>query len=69
MMINKSKDTTLTSVKIFKNLYGDFKYITVNDSMSFQKLVNRAVYLYLNDENFKNMIEETENLKISGSNY
>ena len=42
------KETTLTSVKIFKNLYNDYKYLTVNDSMSFQKLVNRSIYLYLN---------------------
>tara|TARA_B100000287_G_scaffold91108_1_gene83414 strand:+ start:1163 stop:1363 length:201 start_codon:yes stop_codon:yes gene_type:complete len=63
------KETTLTSVKIFKNLYNDYKYLTVNDTMSFQKLVNRAVFLYINDENFKEKINETTDLKISGSNY
>ncbi len=63
------KETTLTSVKIFKNLYNDYKYLTVNNTMSFQKLVNRSVYLYLNDENFKQKIDETKDLKISGSKY
>tara|TARA_Y100000361_G_C11147252_1_gene338801 strand:- start:1071 stop:1271 length:201 start_codon:yes stop_codon:yes gene_type:complete len=63
------KETTLTSVKIFKNLYNDYKYLTVNDSMSFQKLVNRSIYLYLNDDKFKEKINETTELKISGSNY
>ena len=63
------KETTLTSVKIFKNLYNDYKYMTVNNTMSFQKLVNRSVYLYLNDENFKQKIDETKDLKISGSKY
>ena len=63
------KETTLTSVKIFKNLYNDYKYLTVNNTMSFQKLVNRSVYLYLNDENFKQNIDETKDLKISGSKY
>ncbi len=63
------KETTLTSVKIFKNLYNDYKYLTVNDSMSFQKLVNRSIYLYLNDDTFKEKINETTELKISGSNY
>lgn len=64
-----TKETTLTSVKIFKNLYNHYKYLTVNDSMSFQKLVNRSVYLYLNDDKFKEKINETKDLKISGSNY
>ncbi len=65
-----NKETTkLTSVKIFKNLYSDFKYLTVNDTMSFQKLVNRTVYLYLNDDKFKQKLNETADLKISGSNY
>ena len=64
-----SDTTKLTSVKLFKNLYSDFKYLTVNDSMSFQKLVNRSVYLYLNDSNFKDKISDTKDLKISGSNY
>ena len=63
------KETTLTSVKIFKNLYNDYKNLTVNNTMSFQKLVNRSVYLYLNDENFKQKIDETKDLKISGSKY
>ena len=63
------KETTLTSVKIFKNLYNDYKYLTVNDSMSFQKLENRSIYLYLNDDTFKEKINETTELKISGSNY
>ena len=63
------KETTLTSVKIFKNLYNDYKYMTVNNTMSFQKLVNRSVYLYLNDEEFKQKINETKDLKISGSKY
>jgi len=63
------KETTLTSVKIFKNLYNDYKYMTVNNTMSFQKLVNRSVYLYLNDDEFKQKINETKDLKISGSKY
>ena len=37
--------------------------------MSFQKLVNRTVYLYLNDDKFKQKLNETADLKISGSNY
>ena len=67
--MSQNKQTTLTSVKIFKNLYKDYKYLTVNDSMSFQKLVNRSIYLYLNDDDFKEKINETVDLKISGSNY
>ena len=59
----------LTSVKIFKNLYQNFKYLTVNDSMTLQKLVNRSIYLYINDNKFKDKIFDTMDLKVSGSNY
>ena len=42
-------ETKLTSVKILKSLYEQFKFKTVNSSMNLQKLVNRSVHQYLND--------------------
>ena len=32
-------------------------------NVTLQKLVNRAMWLYLNDENFANQIKETQELK------
>ena len=42
-------ETKLTSVKIIKTLYEQFKFKTVNSSMNLQKLVNRSVHQYLNN--------------------
>ena len=63
------KETTLTSVKIFKNLYNDYKYLTVNDSMSFQKLVNRSITLYIEDKDFRKKINHFADLEESGSSF
>jgi len=59
----------LTSVKLIKGLYDTFKVQTVNSEMSLQKLTNRAIDLYLQEETFRNKIEESKNLSISGSNF
>ena len=66
----KTKDNIkLTSVKLIKGLYDSFKIQTVNSEMSLQKLTNRAIDLYLQEEKFREKIEETKNLSISGSNF
>ena len=62
-------ETKLTSVKILKNLYEQFKFKTVNSSMNLQKLVNRSVHQYLNDVTIKDQIESYDKLFISGSRY
>ena len=58
----------LTSVKILKSLYDKFKIVTVNTKMSLQKITNRSVYLYLNDDEFREKINSSDHLQISGSN-
>ena len=63
--MNNSK---LTSVKIIKDLYERFKSHTVNTKMTLQKLTNRSIDLYLTDEQYKQKLEEHDNLTISGSN-
>ncbi len=50
----------LTSIKLLSELYGDFKS---NADITLQKLVNRAILLYLNDESFASKIKETKDLK------
>ena len=61
-------NTKLTSVKLLKTLYEKFKVITINKSMTLQKLTNRSIDLYLTDEEFKQKIELHDNLMVSGSN-
>ena len=64
-VMNNSK---LTSVKIIKDLYERFKSHTVNTKMTLQKLTNRTVHLYLEDDSFREKINTTDSLLISGSN-
>jgi methylmalonyl-CoA mutase N-terminal domain/subunit len=66
MVMTKAK---LTSVKILKSLYDNFKLQTVNTKMTLQKITNRSIDMYLNDEKFREDIEKNNNLTISGSNF
>tara|TARA_R110000824_G_scaffold66026_8_gene171670 strand:- start:701 stop:895 length:195 start_codon:yes stop_codon:yes gene_type:complete len=61
-------NTKLTSVKILKSLYNSFKVATVNTKMTLQKITNRSMHLYMTDEKYRDKIETTDNLTISGSN-
>ena len=63
------KNTKLTSVKILENLYKRFKLNTVNTKMTLQKLTNRSVDRFLQDEKFREEIETYDNLSVSGSNF
>tara|TARA_B100002019_G_scaffold110770_1_gene95278 strand:- start:12942 stop:13139 length:198 start_codon:yes stop_codon:yes gene_type:complete len=49
----------LTTVKVLSENYSNFKVDTLNTEMTLQKLVNRAIHLYLNDENFKKQVDES----------
>ena len=62
-------ETKLTSVKIIKTLYEQFKFKTVNSNMNLQKLVNRSIELYLTDVQLKEQVETYDKLFISGSQY
>ena len=62
-------ETKLTSVKIIKTLYEQFKFKTVNSSMNLQKLVNRSVHQYLNNVTIKEQIENYDKLYASGSRF
>jgi len=63
------KNTKLTSVKILEGLYDQFKLNTVNTKMTLQKLTNRSVDRYLQDEKYREEIETYDNLIASGSNF
>ena len=64
--MEKSK---LTSVKLLKDLYDKFKLKTVNTDMTLQKLTNRSVNMFLENEEFRNDVETYKNLQASGSNF
>tara|TARA_Y100000389_G_scaffold70050_1_gene66747 strand:+ start:612 stop:806 length:195 start_codon:yes stop_codon:yes gene_type:complete len=63
------KNTKLTSVKILESLYERFKLNTVNTKMTLQKLTNRSVDRFLEDEKYREEIETYDNLTVSGSNF
>ena len=63
------KNTKLTSVKILESLYERFKLNTVNTKMTLQKLTNRSVDIFLQDEKYREEIETYDNLTVSGSNF
>jgi hypothetical protein len=64
----KKAETKLTSVKIISDLYQTFRVASVSEhGITLQKLVNRSINLYLNDENYKNNLNNYNKLQISGS--
>ena len=67
MKLKTNHDTSFTSVHLFKDKYTAFKEAGVANGMTLQKLVNRCVYLYINDPEFKKKIDEENALQISGS--
>ena len=59
-----NRDMTLTSVKIQSDLFENFKIECVKRKFSFQKLADRAIYLYLTDEDFRKQITNHTNLEL-----
>ena len=57
-------DKTLTSVKIQSDLFETFKIECVKRKFSFQKLADRAIYLYLTDEDFRKKITNQTDLEL-----
>ena len=54
----------LTSVKVDKILFQDFKEECIKYKFSLQKLADRAIYLYLTDEEFKQKLHNQTNIKL-----
>ena len=65
--MSKTKDMTLTSVKVKSDLFENFKIECVKRKFSFQKLADRSLYLFLTDEDFRKKIHNHTDLTISGS--
>ena len=62
-------DTKLTTVKIVKDIYSSFKRISFDSNITLQKLVNRSVDKYIEDEDFRNEINNYDQLIESGSQF
>jgi hypothetical protein len=67
--MKKDNLTKLTSVKILRSLYEQFKFKTVNSSMNLQKLVNRSIDQYIHDNVIREQIESYDRLHVSGSQF
>ena len=59
-----NKEMTLTSVKVKSDLFEEFKIQCVRRKFSFQKLSDRAIHLYLTDEEFRKQISNHTNLEL-----
>jgi len=60
----RNKDKKLTSVRLDPELYEEFKYECLKDKFSFQKLASRAIYLYLTDEKFKQILIKQHDINL-----
>jgi hypothetical protein len=54
----------LTSVKVETELFQEFKEECVRYKFSLQKLVDRAIFLYLTEEEFKQKLHNQTNIKL-----
>ena len=62
-------NTKLTSVTVVDEVYKKFKLKTIEGSINFQKLVNRAMDLYNKDEEFREKINNHTGLSNTGSKF
>ena len=57
----------LTSVKILAELHKDFRIKSLREEFTLQKLVNRSIHLFLNDETYQAKLISYNILEVSGS--
>ena len=60
--MNKTKaDRILTSVKVNRDKFNDFKVECVRDKYTLTELVDTCLEMYLQDERFKNLVLSLKN--------
>ena len=64
-MLNQER--TLTSLKLPKNIYEDFRVLTKVNKMYLQDLTERALFLYVTDSEFRHKIHSTYSTYYTGS--
>lgn len=64
-MINLHKNIPMkrTSVEVPEELFNDFKIDNIKDKFTIQKLLERSIFLYLNDSEFKEKIQNQINTR------
>jgi hypothetical protein len=60
------KKQKLTSVKIDEDLFDGFKIECVKRKFSLQKLAERAMHLYMTDDEFRRKVHSHTNLEYEG---
>jgi hypothetical protein len=60
--MSQEKNQQLTSVKLDKELFEQFKINSIKFKFSFQKLSERAIFLYNTDPEFRKMIHKVNTL-------
>jgi hypothetical protein len=58
------KNQVLTSVKIDTDLFDKFKIECIKRKFSFQKLSERAIHIYLTNEDFRKQVHNHNNLSL-----
>ena len=54
----------LTSVHVNQDLFEEFKVESIRTKLNFQKLADRAMFLYLRDPEFKSLIHSTNETEL-----
>lgn len=54
----------LTSVNLPQPLYTEFQVKCLEDNFSFKKLADRAIFLYLNDKEFREKIHNQKSITL-----
>lgn len=63
------QNNKLTTVKILNEIYSKFKQTAFDTNTTLQRVVNRSLYKYVNDAEFRETIENERSLIVSGSQY
>ena len=65
-MVSKTK-RVITSVKIPEVLYDDFRVTCVKTKLGLQDIVERSIYMYLTNQDFRHLIHQQYNTYYTGS--
>ena len=61
------KDDILTTVRLKEKLFEDFKQVSILNKITMRNLLERSMYLYMTDAEFKKNINNQLNTYYTGS--
>jgi len=61
------KDDILTTVRLKEKLFEDFKQVSILNKITMRNLLERSMYLYMTDAEFKRNINNQLNTYYTGS--